>query len=207
MGMMQKLLQANSADRGQQRKGVYSGGGCERGGRVKSRWRKGRRFVQRIRPQLDEGAAGASRQRHLRQVEVRNRWRQFNRRAGAGNAPRDPDRGCRGRRHSEPPRSTRAVAPGVPGISLMASPLKEVAAAVPRPPAGAALPHGIAAGAVATRRAVTLGRTPVDSLDLSRSISTSTFTSLWQRDLDLTSLSSLKQIQNAHFCRNRNCGR
>ena len=65
-------------------------------------------------------------------------------------------------------------------MSFVAAPLNEVAAAVPRPPASAALPHGTAAGVGVTRRAVTLGQTPVDSLDSSRSTSVSTSTSSWR---------------------------
>ena len=62
----------------------------------------------------------------------------------------------------------------------MAAPLKQVVAVVPRPPAGAALPHGIVVGVGATKRTVTLGQTPVDSLESSQSTSSSTSTSQWQ---------------------------
>ena len=52
-----------------------------------------------------------------------------------------------------------------PRISLMVAPLNEVATVVPRPPAGAALPHGTAAGVETTRRRATLDQTLVGSLD------------------------------------------
>ena len=57
----------------------------------------------------------------------------------------------------------------IAGIPLKAAPLNEVAAAVPRPPAYAALPHGTAERGGATRRPVTLDRTPVDLVDSSQS--------------------------------------
>ena len=83
----------------------------------------------------------------------------------------------------------------VPEISLMVEPFNGVAAAARRPPAGAALPHGTAAEVGATRGAITLGLTPVDSLDSPQSTSSTTA----PRSLDPTSLPSLKQIQGARF--------
>ena len=77
------------------------------------------------------------------------------------------------------PGVTTLLYTGVPGISLMAEPLKEVARGVLRPPAGARLPHGTAAGIGATRRAVTLDQTSVDSLDSSEPTSSSTSTTPW----------------------------